>query len=244
MSKRSFIKSTIDFIVGTDSPESSKQKMSNTDGTEDAEFATICAQLMADEQQSPLIKLLLATIKKMTGQMDQLMEQNKRLLEENTMLKSLSQAPNWENQYYDHRHNRSLVVSDLKESTLEIASKRLEKDEEMVQQMLDVFDIEVRPLAVFRMGKKVADKPRLLKIEFASRSVVAKIMTRKKAMSKHDDFKRVYIRPSMSFEDRQKRKQLQNECNEKNKQNPSSDPSQQYVIYANKIIKRSEIVRR
>ena len=110
--------------------------------------------------------------------------------------------------------------------------------------MLDVFDIEVRPLAVFRMGKKMADKQRLLKIEFASRSVVAKIMTRKKTMSKHDDFKRVYIRPSMSFEDRQKRKQLQNECNDKNKQNPSSDPSQQYVIYANQIIKRSEIVRR
>ena len=244
MSKRNFIKSTIDYIVGTDSPESSKQKMSNTDGTEDAEFATICAQLMADEQQPPLIKLLLATIKKMTGQMDQLMEQNKRLLEENNMLKSLSKAPNWENQYYDHRHNRSVVVSGLKESTLEIASKRLEKDEEMVQQMLDVFDIEVRPLAVFRMGKKMADRPRLLKIEFASRSVVAKIMTRKKAMSKHDDFKRVYIRPSMSFEDRQKRKQLQNECNEKNKQNRSSDPSQQYVIYDNQIVKRSEIVRR
>ena len=244
MSKRNFIKSTIDYIVGTDSPESSKQKMSNTDGTEDAEFATICAQLMADEKQPPLIKLLLATIKKITGQMDQLMEQNKRILEENTMLKSLSQAPNWENQYYDHRHNRSVVVSGLKESTLEIASKRLEKDEEIVQKMLDVFDIEVRPLAVFRMGKKMAEKPRLLKIEFASRSVVSKIMTRKKAMSKHDDFKRVYIRPSMSFEDRQKRKQLQNECTEMNKQNPSSDPSQQYVIYANKIIKRSEIVRR
>ena len=201
MSKRNFIKSTIDYIVGTDSPESSKQKMSNTDGTEDAEFATICAQLMADEKQPPLIKLLLATIKKITGQMDQLMEQNKRILEENTMLKSLSQAPNWENQYYDHRHNRSVVVSGVKESTLEIARKRLEKDEEIVQKMLDVFEIEVRPLAVFRMGKKLADKPRLLKIEFASRSVVAKIMTRKKAMSKHEDFKRVYIRPSMSFED-------------------------------------------
>ena len=196
MPKRNFIKSAIDLIVGTDSPESSKQKMSNTDGTEDVEFATIFAQLMADEQQPPLIKLLLATIKKMTGQMDQLMEQNKRLLEENNMLKSLSKAPNWENQYYDHRHNRSVVVSGLKECTLETASKRLEKDEEVVQQMLDVFDIEVRPLAVFRMGKKLADKPRLLKIEFASRSVVAKIMTRKKAMSKHEDFKRVYIRPT------------------------------------------------
>ena len=113
MSKRSFIKSTIDFIVGTDSPESSKQKMSNT-ATEDVKFATICAQLMAGEQQPPLIKLLLTTIKKMTGQMDQLLEQNKRLQEENNMLKSLSQAPNWENQYYDHRHNRLAVISSLK----------------------------------------------------------------------------------------------------------------------------------
>ena len=243
MSKRSFIKSTIDFIVGTDSPESSKQKMSNTDGTEDAEFATICAQLMADEQQPPLIKLLLATIKKMTGQMDQLMEQNKRLLEKNNMLKSLSQAPNWENQYYDHRHNRSVVVSGLKESTLEIASKRLEKDEEMVQQMLDVFDIEVRPLAVFRMGKKMVDKPRLLKIEFASRSVVAKIMTRKKAMSKHENFKRVYIRKSMSFEERQQTKKLQMECNEKNKENTENDPSSTFVIYAGKVVRRRDIKR-
>ena len=114
MSKRNFIKSTIDFIVGTDSPESSKQKMSSSDTTEEVEFATICAQLMADEQQPPLIKLLLATIKKMNGQMDQLLEQNKRLQEENNMLKSLSQAPNWENQYYDHRHNRLAVISSLK----------------------------------------------------------------------------------------------------------------------------------
>ena len=219
MSKRSFIKSTIDFIVVTDSPESSKQKMSNSDATEEVEFATICAQLMADEQQPPLIKLLLATIKKMNGQMDQLLEQNKRLHEENTMLKSLSQAPNWENQYCDHRHNRSVVVSGLKESALEIASKRLEKDEEMVQQMLDVFDLEVRPLAVFRMGKKMADRPRLLKIEFAMRSVVAKILSRKRGLSKHEQFKRVHVRKSMSFEERQQTKKLQMECNEKNKEN-------------------------
>ena len=193
--------------------------MSNSDATEEVEFATICEQLMADEQQPPLIKLLLATIKKMNGQMDQLLEQNKRLHEENTMLKSLSQAPNWENQYYDHRHNRSVVVSGLKESALEIASKRLEKDEEMVQQMLDVFDLEVRPLAVFRMGKKMADRPRLLKIEFAMRSVVAKILSRKRGLSKHEQFKRVHVRKSMSFEERQQTKKLQMECNEKNKEN-------------------------
>ena len=89
------------------------------------------------------------------------------------MLKSLSQAPNWENQYYDHRHNRSVVVSGLKESTLEIASKKLAEDEEKVKQILDICDFEVRPIAVFRMGRKMSDKPRLLKIGFTSRSIVA-----------------------------------------------------------------------
>ena len=67
------------------------------------------------------------------------------------MLKSLSQAPNWENQYYDHRHNRLAVVSSLKESTLETASKRFEEDEGKVQQMLDIYDLEIRPM---REGKQ------------------------------------------------------------------------------------------
>ena len=70
------------------------------------------------------------------------------------MLKSLSQAPNWKNQYYDHRHNRSVVVSSLKESTLETASKRFEEDEGKVQQMLDIYDLEIRPM---REGKQNID---------------------------------------------------------------------------------------
>ena len=67
-------------------------------------------------------------------------------------------------------------------------------------------------------------------------------MTRKKAMSKHENFKRVFIRKSMSFEERQQIKKLQMECNEKNKENTETDPSSTFVIYAGKIIRRRDIV--
>ena len=50
-------------------------------------------------------------------------------------------------------HNRS-VVSGLKESTLETASKRLEEDKGKVQQMLDICDLEIRPM---REGKQNID---------------------------------------------------------------------------------------
>ena len=75
------------------------------------------------------------------------------------MLNSLAKAP-YEEDYYRVRHERSVVVSNLEESKETTASLRLKADEEKVQNLLDVADIEVRPLSIFRMGKPSPNRPR------------------------------------------------------------------------------------
>ena len=148
---------------------------------------------------------------------------------------------NWENAFTEHRHRRSVVVSDLPESDLSLPSQRLAADENQVKEILDLCKIECKPFSIFRMGRKVEGRSRLLKIEFPSKSVSGKLLRNKKSLKAVNKFSKVFIRPSMPREDRDKRKLLQQECNEKNNQNPTTEPSQKFVIYANRVVRRCDI---
>lgn len=148
----------------------------------------------------------------------------------------------WENDFTEHRHRRSVVITGLTEANFSVPSKRVAEDEKRVQEILDHCDIEVKPFAIFRMGVK-GTKPRLLKVEFPSKSVVAKLMKRKSSLKSSDSYSRIFIRPSMNKTEREERRKLQEQCNLKNKENTDTDPSSTYVIYAGSVIRRRDITK-
>src|SRR4051812_1365397 len=59
------------------------------------------------------------------------------------------------------RRRRTILLRNVPEARQEAASKRQQQDEEAVVAILDLMRIQVRPLAVYRVGKS-GDKPRFL----------------------------------------------------------------------------------
>lgn len=217
-------------LSDTDSPNLKNAKKTKSD----EEFAMLCAEFLKDENQPPIAKLMAKSLEKFHYEVQQ----------EITMLKSLAAASKWEDEFTEHRHKRSIVITGLIESNSLIASQRLSDDEKTVQDILDKFDIEVRPFSVFRMGVKNPNKPRLVKVEFPSKSIVAKVMKSKSTLKSDKNFAKIYIRPSMNRTEREERRKLQVECNLKNQQNTDSDPQSQFVIYAGVVTQRRDIVKR
>ena len=92
------------------------------------------------------------------------------------------------------------------------------------------------------MGIK-GTKSRLLKVEFPSKSVVAKLMKRKSSLKSSDNYSRIFIRPSMNRNEREEKRKLQEQCDLNNKENTDTDPSSTIVIYAGSVIRRRDITK-
>lgn len=129
---------------------------------------------------------------------------------------------------------------------MDTASDRLKEDEAKVQSILNNTEIEVRPLSVFRMGKPSPNRPRLLKVEFPSKSVVARLMRTKNRLKNNNSFNKVFIRPSLNRAQREARKILTQERIKKNaaldQDDRKNDP---FILYGPpddpKLIRRSDI---
>jgi hypothetical protein len=138
-----------------------------------------------------------------------------------------------------------VVVSGLEETVADKPSERQLGDETKVQDLLDACKIQCRPAGIFRMGMVPTSRkgglggntgadarPRLLKVKFYSRRLARDFL----AAAKNLGHSAIRVRPSLSWEERNNRKNLQAECSKKR-----LDTGEDFVIYAGLIIARSEI---
>ncbi|KAH7713462.1 hypothetical protein AAVH_19200 [Aphelenchoides avenae] len=133
----------------------------------------------------------------------------------------------------DLERERSIVVAGLAESADPKPSKRSAHDAVKLTEMLDTIDSEAVPVAHYRMGQP-GDHPRLLKVVFASRQHQREVLSLfpKMAKEKKDDFpfSNVYVRRSMTFEERQADKLLRDEVKRR------QENHEKCWVYAGRIV--------
>ena len=127
----------------------------------------------------------------------------------------------------EKERKRSLVLIGLPESTDPKPSNRVRSDASAVAEILDILDVAAQPTTIFRMGhpdpNHFADRPRkgprILKIVMPSsglqRQVLSALKTGRNEMRKTDRFKRCFIRPSLTPEQRELDKKAQQELKQR-----------------------------
>jgi len=157
-------------------------------------------------------------------------------------LEEKAKLPNLINSILDENKKKyEVVVVGLKESSDSQSTKRFQLDKEKVNQMLDIAEIEVEP-TIFRMGprREAGARPRPLKLVFPSSTLAGLFLKNRRNIKSNSNFGSLNIRESLSRDELQKRRLLNEECNKKNKELDNNDEDS-YVIYANNIMRRSEI---
>ncbi|EYC30393.1 hypothetical protein Y032_0005g2626 [Ancylostoma ceylanicum] len=138
--------------------------------------------------------------------------------------------------------NRSIVISGLSEINADSdASVRQVDTEEKVKEILNILDIECRPVKVFRMGKREEGKPRLVKVELPSRGHWVTTLSRARLLREKPGYNNVFIRRSMTDKERR----LEQELRERAKQmNQGKSHEDRVVVYRGEIVPVSSLRRR
>nr|CDJ84837.1 hypothetical protein HCOI_00572700 [Haemonchus contortus] len=133
------------------------------------------------------------------------------------------------------KKERSMVIYGVPEAGSDIAaSLRQEHTEKAVMDILDELDIEARPVEIYRMGK-FGDKPRLIKcVKFLFTT-----LSRAKKLRSSEKFRNVYVRKSMSPDERSKDRELRKRAHELNIEEHNGD--RVFVVYRGNIVKSSDI---
>ncbi|KAK6019565.1 hypothetical protein OSTOST_14794, partial [Ostertagia ostertagi] len=136
------------------------------------------------------------------------------------------------------KRERSVVIHGVPEAEAGLsASLRQQHTERCVSKILDVLDIETRPLEVFRMGK-VGQKPRLIKCVFSSRKFMFETLSKAKQLRSSSEFSSVFMK-SMTPEQRAIDRDLRNRAYELNRDEHNGE--RVFVVYKGEIVKASEI---
>lgn len=117
----------------------------------------------------------------------------------------------------DEKRSRSIVISGLGEEfhVSEKPSERQKKLEGQVTQILDVLDVECRPVEIYRMGRRDENRPRLVKVVLPSASHFRVILAKAREL-RHRGFTHIFIRRSMTREERQREFELRQQARERN----------------------------
>ena len=116
---------------------------------------------------------------------------------------------------------RSVVIEGLKESNEPKASSRLAADQKVVGEMLDLANLECRPLAVYRMGqvREAASgkpqHPRPLKVLLPASAFQRTLLRHARSIRLAEArFNSVWIRPSLTKEQREQEFKLREDVRE------------------------------
>lgn len=135
---------------------------------------------------------------------------------------------------------RSLVVAGLKEADESLnLDDRCESDRKGVARILGYLEVETMPVQVYRMGKR-SDHPRLLKLVMPSRSFLLTALKNANKLRGNSEFQGIFIRKSMSKEERVKHGEMR-ACL---KDLRAKDPSSKFVIYRGEIWHKDDIKSR
>ncbi|KAK6044708.1 endonuclease/exonuclease/phosphatase family protein, partial [Cooperia oncophora] len=110
---------------------------------------------------------------------------------------------------------RSLVFYGVPEAGGDLSpSARQAHTEKVVTGILDSLNIETRPAEVYRMGRGVEGKPRLVKCVFYSRRISFDILSKAHRLRSTHEYRDVYIRKSMTIDERKKDRELRERARE------------------------------
>lgn len=108
----------------------------------------------------------------------------------------------------DHELDRSIVLSHVPESPSSKSSERLAHDFAFVVDLLAFLDVECTPVSVYRMGRVAQNKPRLVKVVLPSSKFQRLAVRRAPRLRSSTTQKGVYLRPSLTWEERMHRREL------------------------------------
>lgn len=99
---------------------------------------------------------------------------------------------------------RSIVLTNVPESSEPSAFARNSTDFNRVNQVLDFLGVECRPLSVFRIGRPQLNRPRLIKVVLPSSRHQAEAVRRAPRLRFFPLRKGIFLRPSLSRVERER----------------------------------------
>ncbi|KAK6059051.1 hypothetical protein COOONC_03323 [Cooperia oncophora] len=159
----------------------------------------------------------------MKSELDDVLARNKQLLEENKQVKERNSE--LENEiiplsiesslqlnksrdsssavaYDDVERKRSVIVAGIQECVSPIASVRVSYDLACIRRINDFLSIDCQPICVYRMGRYISGKPRLLKVVFPS-SFFSSLLLKRAPKLRFFSEQGIFVRRSLSLAERQ-----------------------------------------
>lgn len=201
---------------------------SPTDAAADAsgQLQSLMAKTKVPAYVKQMVELLMATRQEMQEVIKrnmELLEEVRLLREENISLKAqlanvevskptsavgtseLRPSPDFGK--VDYEIDRSIVLSHVPESSSSKSSERLTYDFAYVVGLLDFLGIECTPTSVYRMGRIEQNKPRLIKVVLPASKFQRIAVRRAPRLRFSSAHKGVYLRPSLTWEERMRRRE-------------------------------------
>lgn len=149
----------------------------------------------------------------------------------------------------EERQAHSIVITGLPESTSPKATQRAKEDMEKVLDIMDAVGVECLPTATYRMGGPAANpgRPRLMKVELPTKRLAGEFLRNRGKLFAIRDYKSIFIRPSLSLEQRELRKKLVTERNMKNNALIGDEIDNPYILWGppgKEALKRKNDIRR
>ncbi|VDL62590.1 unnamed protein product [Nippostrongylus brasiliensis] len=138
------------------------------------------------------------------------------------------------------KRGRSVVISGLEEARADLPPSARQKDlEGKVARVLDALDVECAPTEVYRMGRPDPARPRLVKIVFPSTAHFRRALANARLL-RHAGFPDVFIRKSMTAEERKRDYELRKQASERNR----GKGTREWVVYRGELTHVSNLPRR
>lgn len=114
---------------------------------------------------------------------------------------------------------RSIIIDGIdEENSNQPMLKRMSTQRNKIYELLETIGVETYPLATYRLGPKPTGqnpKPRKLKVILPTRGQQRQVLAAAKKLHKLERFKDIFIRPSLTYEQRQLQWKLVQELRER-----------------------------
>lgn len=189
---------------------------------------SVMARGKAPAYVKQVVELLLETkaeVAELSRRNVELMEELRLLREENALLKNklatletssgaTATRPRSDSEFgcapvrEDAELRRSIVLLHVPESSSSVASERVAHDHAYVVELLNFLNVECSPVSVYRMGRFAQNKPRLIKVVLPASKFQRLAVRRAPRLRFSTTQKGVYLRPSLTWEERVRRREL------------------------------------
>ncbi|KAL6730624.1 hypothetical protein Aduo_001580 [Ancylostoma duodenale] len=135
--------------------------------------------------------------------------------------------------------SRSIIISGVEEAPEHLPPSERQRDvERKVTDLLDAVKVECRPDKVLRMGVPNPNRPRLIKVVLPSRLCWRTALANAKLL-RSAGYSHVFLRKSMTAEERKRDFELRQEARERNK----GKPTREWVVFRGELKRISDLPR-